>query len=128
MNKRNRKVSWAPNEVPHSHFLILWSIVWTYHQQTGHDPEDLFGEASLKYCLCRDRWNRKRGEFSTYLYTVIPNHLKDYLWKNWDIGKRIKLPDGTNTPLQFIPLEHVEQLLLKLEEERANRECQIFSV
>jgi len=109
--------TWAPDVVPTHHLNILWAIVWMYHNRTGHDVDDLFGEACLKYCLCRNSWKPHKGEFTTYLYHAIPNHLRDYLNKVWGYGKTVKTSTGEIVPIMFIPYEQIEHLILAAEEE-----------
>lgn len=100
--------NWAPDGVPNSHMLYIWSVVHQMNECTGHDIDDLFGEACLKYTLCRDNWDPSRGKFSTYIHTSLKNHLRDYLWKTWNVNR--KLSDGVK--IQFIPYERAEHLIL----------------
>lgn len=119
--------SWVPEGVPNSHLLYLWDIAWKFHKHNGHDVEDLFSEACLKYCLCRNNWQGQRGKFSTFLYTVVTNHLRDYVYQIRGNGCKITV-DGNPVEIQFVPYEHVEQLLIAAEEAGVDPVFENFSV
>lgn len=52
----------------------------SYHKFTGWDVEDLFSEASMAYCLIISKYNGSVA-LSTFLWTGISNHLRNYIKK-----------------------------------------------
>jgi len=59
---------------------IVWSYVRTLPPSLYNmEFEDLFSEACLAYLKAQAAYNPKRGRKSTFMYTVIRNHLNDYI-------------------------------------------------
>ena len=58
---------------------LMRKIVWSFHITTGEDWNDLFQEAFLGFLEAREKYNPKKGKFSSFLWIVISDRLKKYL-------------------------------------------------
>ena len=65
------------------HLGLIRKIAWSFHYTTGIDFDDLFSEASLAYCEGLSKFDPERGKITTFMYTHIQNHLRNYLQKNY---------------------------------------------
>lgn len=61
---------------------LVRTIVWSFVKQyPGLDFDDLFQEACLVYLEALPQYNPKRGKRTTFMWTVITNHLKTLIHK-----------------------------------------------
>ena len=63
------------------HLNLLRKIVWSFHQSTGLDWDDLFQEAYLAYTYAMTTYDPSKGAISTFLWTHISNQLRTYYRK-----------------------------------------------
>lgn len=61
---------------------LIRKCAWEVHNMTGFPFEDLFAEASLKYCEMRWLEGDKPGKFSVFVYKGMRNALITYVNKN----------------------------------------------
>lgn len=62
------------------HIGLIKKIAWSFHCTTGIDFNDLVSEGILAYHESFEQWDPsgKRGQFSTFIYNCIKNHLTNY--------------------------------------------------
>ncbi len=56
-------------------------IVWSYSRSTGLEFDDLYSEACLAYLEAAAAYNPERGKKSTFIWTVVQNHIRIMLKK-----------------------------------------------
>lgn len=67
------------------HLNLLRKIVWSFHQSTGLDWDDLFQEAYIAYTYAMTTYDPSKGAISTFLWTHISNQLRTYYKKEKNI-------------------------------------------
>lgn len=60
---------------------LIRKVAWDVHSITGFEFEELFSEASLKYCELRWLKGDKAGKFSVFAYKSMKNHLISFVMK-----------------------------------------------
>jgi len=62
---------------------LIRKIAWSFHKSTGIEFEDLFSESCLAYYEGLKYYKSEKGKITTFMYFYIPNHLKNYIKKNY---------------------------------------------
>jgi hypothetical protein len=57
---------------------MLAKLAWSYHRSTGHEFEELFGEACFAYARMKKYYDSGQSSFSTALYVAVSNRLATY--------------------------------------------------
>ena len=58
---------------------LVRKIAYSFHSTTGIEMEELFSEACLAYSIAIKKHNPLICKESTFVYTCINNHLKNYI-------------------------------------------------
>jgi RNA polymerase sigma factor (sigma-70 family) len=93
---------------------LIKKMAWSFHQTTGLELEELFQEAALAYCESLSTYKPERGRISTYVWTCIQNHLKNYLKKQ--LRKKSMMIPFTDISIEDEG-ESVDKLFEKLTED-----------
>ncbi len=58
---------------------LIRKLVWSFHNTTGIEFDELFAEASLAYCETLKSYDPERGKITTYIWLRISDRLKNYI-------------------------------------------------
>lgn len=99
-------------QLEQEHLKMLHAIAWQMYRRNKIDVEELFSEACLIAAEKLPKFDSSRGQVSTFLYTVVTNHLIRYVNKQHKLNKQ-ELPTT-----EYIINAPQEQTLLFMEELR----------
>lgn len=79
---------------------VLHKIAWSFHHTTGLEWEELFGEAQLAYVKAEQNYDPEKAAFSTYLFSVVTNHLLNYAFR---CKRQYIVPNENPKPVHLTP-------------------------
>jgi len=85
----------------HNHLSLIRKITWSFHNSTGIEWDELFGEAVLCYWEAALSHNPEKAKLTTWTTTCITNRLRTFCKKQNALSSRRK----NNKP---IPQTHSE--------------------
>ncbi|MBS3776755.1 MAG: hypothetical protein KGY70_16275 [Bacteroidales bacterium] len=92
------------------HLNLIRKIAWSFHNTTGLDWDDLFGEASLGYCEAVNSYNPGKGaKLTTWIYSCVQKKLINYCKYENRVNHNISLQDMPKDvlidPIPYVELE-----------------------
>lgn len=66
---------------------MIRKLAWSFHYTTGLEWEELYGEACLAYVRAAKQYDTRRAALSTWIYTMVRNHLILYAKKQRSINR-----------------------------------------
>jgi len=70
-----------------NYLKLIQKITWSFYKTTGVDWNDLFQEAFFGYLEAKEKYDPKKGKFSSFLWITISSRLKKYLRKEMEFRK-----------------------------------------
>ncbi len=60
---------------------LLLKITWSYYHKTGIDQSELWSEAMISFCECLNKFEKKKGNITSWITVCVKNHLSNYVQK-----------------------------------------------
>lgn len=98
---------------PEDFIKIAKKIAWKVHKRIPSvEYEELVGEAVMRTYECYPKWDRDKGEFSTFAYQCVTNKLYDFCRGDIRYRHLEGLPDRSFMPDLDVFLNDVQKLRL----------------